>query len=164
MEKKELADIELRSEKARTFIGQVPPCIVRNGTIVITIILIVIAISFYKIPYPISIEIKGKVVNKETIEAYVPYRYVGYFQTPKMANVTFEGYRNMSYLYNITIYNKKLIHRNDGNYFKVKGIVKNNDKDFPAQVHMNASLRIIISDKTLYQQFFAGFVDSDKQE
>ena len=84
MEKKELADIELRSEKARTFIGQVPPCIVRNGTIVITIILIVIAIAFYKIPYPISIEINGKVVNKETIEAYVPYRYVDYFQTPKI--------------------------------------------------------------------------------
>ena len=60
MEEKESDDnIELRSEKVRNVIGKVPPRLVSLGTIVITIIVLALAVAFYKIPYPISIEVKG---------------------------------------------------------------------------------------------------------
>ena len=60
MEEKESDDnIELRSEKVRNVIGKVPPRLVSLGTIVITIIVLALAVAFYKIPYPISIEVNG---------------------------------------------------------------------------------------------------------
>ena len=48
MEKKEREsdNIELRSEKVRRVIGEVPPLIVRMGTVIITIIVIVLAVVF----------------------------------------------------------------------------------------------------------------------
>lgn len=49
MEQKEREsdNIELRSEKVRRIIGEVPPLIVRVGTVVITIAIIVLAVVFY---------------------------------------------------------------------------------------------------------------------
>ena len=43
---KESDNIELRSEKVRRVIGEVPPLIVRMGTVIITIIVIALAIVF----------------------------------------------------------------------------------------------------------------------
>ena len=43
---KESDNIELRSEKVRRVIGEVPPLIVRMGTVIITIIVIVLAVVF----------------------------------------------------------------------------------------------------------------------
>ena len=50
---KELDNIELRSEKVRNIIGKVPPRLVSIGTVIITIIVLILAIVFYKIIYPI---------------------------------------------------------------------------------------------------------------
>ena len=48
MEQKEREsdNIELRSEKVHRVIGEVPPLIVRMGTVIITIIVIVLAVVF----------------------------------------------------------------------------------------------------------------------
>ncbi len=43
---RESENIELRSEKVRRVIGEVPPLIVRMGTVIITIIVIALAIAF----------------------------------------------------------------------------------------------------------------------
>ena len=50
---KETDNIELRSEKVRNVIGKVPPRLVSLGTVVITIIVLALAVAFYKTPYPI---------------------------------------------------------------------------------------------------------------
>ena len=52
---KESDNIELRSEKVRNVISKVPPRLVSLGTVIITIIVLALAVAFYKIPYPISI-------------------------------------------------------------------------------------------------------------
>lgn len=74
MEQKESDNIELRSEKVRNVIGKVPPRLVSLGTVVITIIVLALAVAFYKIPYPISIEANGEVVNQRTMQVFVPYK------------------------------------------------------------------------------------------
>ncbi len=48
-EERESDNIELRSEKVRNIIGKVPPRLVRVGTVVITIIVLALAVAFYKI-------------------------------------------------------------------------------------------------------------------
>lgn len=59
--KNEIDNIELRSEKVRHIIGQVPPALVRIGTAVVTLVVMALAIAFYTIRYPITIEAQGKV-------------------------------------------------------------------------------------------------------
>ena len=58
---KDLDNIELRSEKVRNVIGKVPPRLVSLGTVIITVIVLALAVAFYKIPYPISIDRKSVV-------------------------------------------------------------------------------------------------------
>ncbi len=48
---READNIELRSEKVRNVIGEVPPRLVRVGTVVITIVVLVLAVVFYMILY-----------------------------------------------------------------------------------------------------------------
>lgn len=118
MEQKEREsdNIELRSEKVRNVIGKVPPRLVSLGTVVITIIVLALAVAFYKIPYPISIEANGEVINQRTVQVFVPYKYLYLFDEPRTAHVSFEGNDNASYNCDITSHKARLIHREDGNY------------------------------------------------
>ena len=68
---KETDNIELRSEKVRNVIGKVPPRLVSLGTVVITIIVLALAVAFYKTPYPISIEANGEA--RRNLAYHVPH-------------------------------------------------------------------------------------------
>lgn len=156
MEEKESDDnIELRSEKVRNVIGKVPPRLVSLGTVIITIIVLALAVAFYKTPYPISIEANGEVINQRTIQVFVPYKYLYLFDEPRTAHVSFEGNDNASYHCDIISHNAKLIHRDDGNYFMATATVSTQRQKSPVlQKYMKADVRIIVSNKTLWQQVF----------
>ena len=143
----------MRSEKVRNVIGKVPPRLVSLGTVVITII--VLAVAFYKIPYPISIEVNGDVINQGTVQVLVPYKYLYLFDEPRTAHLSFEGNDDASYNCNIISHNAKLIHREDGNYFMAIATVSTQGQNTPIlQKYMKADARIIVSNKTLWQQVF----------
>ena len=157
MEQKEREsdNIELRSEKVRNVIGKVPPRLVSLGTVIITIIVLALAAAFYKTPYPISIEATGEVVSQRTIQVFVPYKYLYLFDEPRIAHVSFEGNDNASYNCDFISHNAKLIHREDGNFFVAIATVSTQWQKFPVlQKYMKADVRIIVSNKTLWQQVF----------
>ena len=156
MEKKELDNIELRSEKVRNVIGKVPPRLVSLGTVIIVIIVFALAAAFYKIPYPISIEANGEVVNHRMVQVFVPYKYLYLFNEPRTAHVSFEGYDNISYQFDVTSHSTKLVHKEDVNYFVATATIntQGNSKKSVLHKYMKADVRIIISNKTLWQQVF----------
>ncbi len=155
MEQKESDNIELRSEKVRNVIGKVPPRLVSLGTVIITVIVIALGMAFYKIPYPISVEVNGEVVSDSAVQVYVPYKYLYLFNDSRTANISFEGYEETTYQCKLTSHNTKLIHREDGNYFVATGMVRLSGKGSAmSQKHQKANVRIIVSDKTLWQQVF----------
>ena len=157
MEQKEREsdNIELRSEKVRNVTGKVPPRLVSLGTIIITIIVLALAVAFYKIPYPISIEANGEVINQRTVQVLVPYKYLYLFDEPRMAHVSFEGNDNASYNCDIISHKARLIHREDGNYFMAIATVSTQGQNTPIlQKYMKADVRVIISNQTLWQQVF----------
>ncbi len=156
MEQKESDNIELRSEKVRNVIGKVPPRLVSLGTVVITIIVLALAVAFYKTPYPISIEANGEVINQRTIQMFVPYKYLYLFNEQRTAHVSFEGYDNISYQFDVTSHSTKLVHKEDGNYFVAIATIntQGNSRKSVLQKYMKADIRIIISNKTLWQQVF----------
>ena len=154
-EERESDNIELRSEKVRNIIGKVPPRFVTFGTVVFTIIVLALAVAFYKIPYPISIEANGEVVNQRTVQVFVPYKYLYLFDEPRTALVSFEGNDNASYNCYIISHTAKLIHKEDGKYFVATATI--NTKEQGSQIlqkHMKADVRIIVSNKTLWLQVF----------
>ena len=152
---KESDNIELRSEKVRKVIGKVPPRFVNLGTVIITILVLALAVAFYKIPYPISIEANGEVINQRTVQVFVPYKYLCLFDEPRTAYISFEGNDKVSYNCDFTGHNITLIHREDGNYFVAIATVCTHGQKSPVlQKYMKADVRIIVSNKTLWQQVF----------
>ena len=152
--KNESENIELRSEKVRHIIGQVPPALVRTGTMVITLVVIALAIAFYTIRYPITIEAQGKVTSKDSVELLVPYKNLYLFNEPHTARITLEGQDNddAPIVCPVTSHSENLLIVDGNHYFTAKASIRSNGKK--VQPGLKASAKIIISDKTLWQQVF----------
>jgi hypothetical protein len=54
MENKRFSDIELRSEKVRNLLGEIPPALVRWGTVIIVAIFLILLLVVCFVPYPHS--------------------------------------------------------------------------------------------------------------
>ena len=150
--KNETDNIELRSEKVRHIIGQVPPALVRTGTMVITLVIIALAIAFYTIRYPITIEAQGKVTSNDSVELLIPYKYLYLFDAPRTARITLEGQDNDNapIVCPVTSHNDKLLVVGGNHYFTAKTNIRSNGSN--VQPGLNVSAHIVISDKTLWQQ------------
>ena len=152
--KNDIDNIELRSEKVRHIIGQVPPTLVRTGTMVITLVVIALAVAFYIIRYPITIEAQGKVSNNDSIEILVPYKYLYLFDEPRMARITIEGQDEDTapIMCPITSHSENLLIVDGNHYFTAKTYIRSNGTS--VQPGLNVLARIVVSDKTLWQQVF----------
>lgn len=154
MDNNEEVNIELRSEKVRHIIGKMPPRLVSTGTVIITMVIIALGIAFYTIRYPMTIEAQGEVVSKDSLKIYVPYKYLYIFNEPRQVMITYEGQSDntSSPVYPIAHHSDSLISYNGTNYFTATTII---GPDSPrVQIGQNVNARIVISDKTLWQQIF----------
>ena len=84
--------IELRSEKVRHIIGEIPSGIVRYGIAIITIVLLVLLVGAYFIPYPETISAKVQMTNAHQGTIDIPYKYVNTIARGMTANIEVEGY------------------------------------------------------------------------
>ena len=112
-----------------------------------------LAIAFYTIRYPITIEAQGKVTDNDSIELFVPYKYLYLFDEPRTARITLEEQDNddAPIVFSITSHNKLLVV--DGNhYFTAKTHIRSNGSN--SQPGLKVLARIVVSDKTLWQQVF----------
>ncbi len=152
--KNETDNIELRSEKVRHIIGQVPPALVRTGTMIITLVVIALAVAFYTIRYPITIEAQGKVTRNDSVELLVPYKYLYLFDEPRTAHITLEGQDKDAapIVCPITSHNENLLIVDGNHYFTAKTYIRSNGSN--SQPGLNVSARIVVSDQTLWQQVF----------
>lgn len=150
--KNESENIELRSEKVRHIIGQVPPALVRTGTLVITLVVIALAIAFYTIRYPITVEAQGRVASNGSVELLIPYKYLYLFDEPHTARITLEGQDidNAPIVCPVTSHSDKLLVVGENHYFTAKTNIRSNGSN--AQPGLKVSARIVVSDKTLWQQ------------
>ena len=54
MKNKTISEIELRSEKVRNLLGEIPPSLVRWGTMIIVAIFLILLLVVCVMPYPHS--------------------------------------------------------------------------------------------------------------
>lgn len=84
--------IELRSEKVKHIIGEIPSKIVRYGITIITIVILGLLIGAYFIPYPETISAKVQMTNAHQGTVEIPYKYVNTIAKGMAANIEFECY------------------------------------------------------------------------
>ncbi len=89
--------IELRSEKVRHIIGEIPSGIVRYGIAIITIVIIGLLVSAYFIPYPETVSAKVHMTNAHQGTIAIPYKYVNTVVKGMTVNVEVDGYDAETY-------------------------------------------------------------------
>ncbi len=89
--------IELRSEKIRHIIGEIPSRIVRYGITIITIVILGLLVGAYFIPYPEIISAKVQMTNARQGTIAVPYKYVNTLARGMTVNIEVEGYDAETY-------------------------------------------------------------------
>lgn len=89
--------IELRSEKVRHIIGEIPSGIVRYGITIITIVVLGLLVGAYFIPYPETINTKILASGSHQGCMEVPYKYVNTIKRGMIVNIEFEGYDTETY-------------------------------------------------------------------
>ena len=89
--------IELRSEKVRHIIGEIPSKIVRYGIMIITVVILGLLAGAYFIPYPETISAKVQMTNARQGTIAVPYKYVNTLARGMTLNIEFEGYDAETY-------------------------------------------------------------------
>ena len=89
--------IELRSEKVRHIIGEIPSGIVRYGITIITIVLLVLLVGaiFYTLSETISAKIEMTDRQQDTVD--IPYKYVNWVVKGKNVSIELEGYDTEMY-------------------------------------------------------------------
>ncbi len=89
--------IELRSEKVRHIIGEIPSGIVRYGITIITIVILVLLVGAYFIPYPETISAKIEMTDRQQGTVDIPYKYVNWVVKGKNVSIELEGYDTETY-------------------------------------------------------------------
>ena len=113
-----------------------------------------LAIAFYTIRYPFTIEAQGKVTSNDSVELLVPYKYLYLFDEPRTARITLEGQDKdaMPCVCRINYYSRNLIVVEGKHYFRATASIRS--FSFSAQPGLDVFARIVVSDKTLWQQVF----------
>ena len=89
--------IELRSEKVKHIIGEIPSGIVRYGITIITIVILGLLVGAYFIPYPETVSAKVQMTNARQGTIDIPYKYVNTITRGMTVNIEFEGYDAETY-------------------------------------------------------------------
>jgi len=144
--------IELRSEKVRHIIGEIPPSIVRSGIMIITIIILSFLGCAYFISYPENIKGEAIALNTNNTKVFIPYKYVNAVNIGMKIKVEFEGYDPERYGYQrgiILDISINPVTKYDNNFFVVQMYM--DVTTYKVIEGMIGNATILISNKTILQ-------------
>ena len=145
--------IELRSEKVRHIIGEIPSRIVRYGITIITIVMLGLLIGAYFIPYPETISAKVHMISAYQGTIAVPYKYVHTIRREMMVNIEIEGYDAETYgVANglITATSHTPLQTEDGSVFTVQ--VNVTDCKYKLVSGMTGTASVLVSNESVLQR------------
>lgn len=152
----EFDSIELRSEKVRNIIGKVPPEIIRTGIGDITLILLVLILAAFLVPYPESVKAPAIVIaTDETnihVQLSIPYRYVTKIKEGMTVEMEMEGYEVAGHGYTkgrIENCNAAVKVVDGNNYFTAEVTIDAGHTRYPLWEGMKGTASILISDKSI---------------
>lgn len=145
--------VELRSEKVRNIVGEVPNAINKTGITLVIMLLCIIAMIFSTIYYPISISVKlGNIKTKDDfyyVELYVPNKYFSQIKNEEKIRLIddFKSHNKQTYIGKIISVNDIVINSNEEKYFSLNTKF---DSDFNiSNLKTNNTVKIILSNNNL---------------
>lgn len=145
--------IELRSEKVRHIIGEIPSGIVRYGITIITIVILVLLVGAYFIPYPETISTRIEIADRRQGTVAIPYQYVNTVKKGMNVSIELEGYDTEMYGATngtITAICSTPQHTANGNIFVAKVNVKN--CKYNIEGGMTGTASILVSNESMLQR------------
>ena len=153
----ETGQVQLRNEKIRNIIGEIPPALIRYGITIIFILFCLLFVAFYFLPYTENITCNIIISTNDTglyAKGKLPYSYINAISINTPVNIELEGFNKDDFgLINGTIshINDSVVVENNKNYFyfditflELHGL-KNSQTGIG---------NIIISDKTIFENIF----------
>ncbi|PKP11214.1 MAG: hypothetical protein CVU08_12645 [Bacteroidetes bacterium HGW-Bacteroidetes-3] len=92
-------NIELRSDKVRSIIGQIPPLIIRSGISVILLVIIVLLIGscYFKYPYTITTTVEFSQIGNSYIGIVkIPANEISKVKKGQEVEIYFENIKNLN--------------------------------------------------------------------
>lgn len=148
-------NMELRSEKVRRIIGEVPPSLVRCGILVIAIVTVGLLAASCFIHYPEMVTCKAMAVDGRSALVYVPYQYVNEVEADEEVMMEFEGFPAETYNYKIgrvDAMSKTPVVQQAGNVFLVHVVLP--DSGYGILKNMSGTAFILLENKTILQHIF----------
>lgn len=154
--------IELRSEKVRNIIGQVPPALVRSGIGIVFALVVMLLLAAYLIPYPetVTADVVVKTATdkgrKAFAEALIPYAYVAQVSNGMRVEVEIEGYMGRKYGLvsgRVAKIDKHLVSHRGRNYF-VACLLLTDEGYGRLQVRMKGTASILLSEESIWRHIF----------
>lgn len=154
--------IDLRSEKTRQIIGDIPHFLLSYGIIIITTAICFFIILVYFLPYQENIICKASIskINNSSYEIsiMIPYDKITQIEQGMPVQVHMEGYNTREYgSLNGSISNIDKMVRpiSNKNYFKVEVIIPIGVKDIEVHLNMKGDASILITHGSLLHSLFA---------
>lgn len=145
--------IELRSEKVRNIVGKMPPVLLRIGISIITLILIMVVIGAYFMPYPEYVHLKVKIEYTEGT-GYISAKIKDKIERGQsvelktvLSRKTTTGYvSNIGsepiYIDNASVYKITIVISDSSAFFR--------NSDIP---YLEGEVAVLIADKSVLQRF-----------
>lgn len=92
-------NIELRSDKVRSIIGQIPPWIIRSGITVILLVLIVLLVGsyYFKYPYTITTTVEFVISDNSFVGSVkIPANEISKVKKGQEIEIHFENVKNLN--------------------------------------------------------------------
>jgi hypothetical protein len=152
--------IELRSEKTRNLIGKMPSYLIRNGMTVVFVVMVLLLIGTYFIPYPDTVYVEIKIISRDCAGktfkgmGLIPYQYIASVNEGMKIIVELEGYTKSEYNSVegiINVKENKIIEHNGQNHFPIQVTLHGNEYML---VGMRADGEILTLEKTVFERLF----------
>lgn len=150
--------IELRSEKVRHIIKEMPSSIVRYGIMTVTLIVLGLLSAAYFIPYPETVSAKAIVLDDKQITISLSYKYVNTIKKGMKVNVELEGYDAETYGYKT---GQIMDIDNIPKAGKFTAIVEVNIGRYRMMTGMVGSASILTTNKSILERILQRIIHSD---
>lgn len=152
-------NIELRSERVRNIIGQIPPIMVRIGSCIVFFIVFLLFLFAAFIPYPENVKCKIELenTNNDTImlaKGILPYSLIDQIIVSSEVRIELEGFNSRTYGYQAGVIAstcRTIISIDGKNYFTASFNIR---KDNRMQHRMSGFAYILLSNKTILERIF----------
>lgn len=153
--------IELRSEKVRNIIGKIPPSLVRYGIGYITLLLLLLGMGAFYIPYSESIRAEVSVLpisgREVTAQALLPYSYVSRVKINMPVRVELTDYKPHTQNHvegRVAEVTDSLITINGKGYFNAIIRLEGSEALPRLQAGMGGTILILLSDGNFIEYLF----------